>query len=45
MINEWAWDYRNYVKPFENYIVKDDKGRYEVNGSPYKQVALLSIQS
>ena len=35
-----AWDYRNYVKPFENYIVKDDTGRYEVNGSPYKQIAL-----
>jgi len=35
-----AWDFRNYVKPFENYIVKDDTGRYEVNGSPYKQVAL-----
>jgi len=35
-----AWDYRNYVKPFENYIQKDDNGKYEVNGSPYKQIAL-----
>jgi hypothetical protein len=35
-----AWDYRNYVKPFENYIVEDKEGRYEVNGSPYKQIAL-----
>jgi hypothetical protein len=35
-----AWDFRNYVKPFENYIQKDDEGKYEVNGSPYKQIAL-----
>ena len=35
-----AWDYRNYVKPFENYIQKDGNGKYEVNGSPYKQIAL-----
>lgn len=35
-----AWDYRNYVKPFENYIAKDKEGKYEVNGSPYKQIAL-----
>ena len=35
-----AWDFRNYVKPFENYIVEDKEGRYEVNGSPYKQIAL-----
>jgi len=35
-----AWDYRNYVKPFKNYIQKDDNGRFEVNGSPYKQIAL-----
>jgi len=35
-----AWDYRNYVKPYENYIVKDKQGKYEVNGSPYKQIAL-----
>ena len=35
-----AWDFRNYVKPFEEYIVEDGEGRYEVNGSPYKQIAL-----
>jgi hypothetical protein len=35
-----AWDFRNYVKPFEDYIVKDDDGKYEVSGSPYKQIAL-----
>ncbi len=35
-----AWDFRNYVKPFEKYIEKDDKGKYQVNGSPYKQIAL-----
>ena len=27
-----AWDFRNYVKPFEDYIVEDGKGKYEVNG-------------
>jgi|TARA_Y100000816_G_scaffold129288_1_gene91106 hypothetical protein len=35
-----AWDYRSYVKPYENYIVKDKDGKYEVNGSPYKQIGL-----
>jgi hypothetical protein len=35
-----AWDFRNYVKPFQNYIAQDDNGKYEVNGSPYKQIAL-----
>jgi len=35
-----AWDFRNYVKPFENYIVEGDDGKFEVNGSPYKQIAL-----
>ena len=33
-------DYRSYVKPYENYIVKDKDGKYEVNGSPYKQIDL-----
>jgi hypothetical protein len=35
-----AWDYRNYVKPFDNYIVKGDDDKYHVSGSPYKQIAL-----
>ena len=35
-----AWDFRNYVKPFENYIHETDDGNYEVSGSPYKQIAL-----
>ena len=35
-----AWDFRNYVKPFEEYIEKDDNGKFQVNGSPYKQIAL-----
>lgn len=35
-----AWDFRNYVKPFDKYIFRGDDGRYEVNGSPYKQIAL-----
>ena len=38
-----AWDYRSYVKPYENYIVKDKDGKYEVNGSPYKQIGLNRI--
>ena len=35
-----ACDFRNDVKPFEDYIVQDEQGKYEVNGSPYKQIAL-----
>ena len=40
-----AWDYRNYVKPYENYIIKDKTGKYEVNGSPYKQIALTEYNA
>ena len=40
-----AWDYRNYVKPFEKYIAKDDDGKYSVNGSPYKQIALTEYNA
>lgn len=35
-----SWDFRNYVKPFENYIAENGEGKYEVTGSPYKQIAL-----
>jgi hypothetical protein len=35
-----AWDFRNYVKPFDEYIEKDDNGKFQVNNSPYKQIAL-----
>lgn len=38
-----CWDFRNYVKPFENYIVEDENGKFEVNGSPYKQIALTQF--
>lgn len=34
-----SWDFRNYVKPFENYIKKDGE-KFIVDGSPYKQIAL-----
>lgn len=40
-----SWDFRNYAKPFENYIVEDGEGKYEVNGSPYKQIALTQYNS
>ncbi len=38
-----CWDFRNYVKPFENYICQTDSGMYKVNGSPYKQIALTEF--
>ena len=40
-----AWDYRNYVKPFDNYIVKGDDDKYHVSGSPYKQIALTEYNA
>lgn len=40
-----AWDFRNYVKPFEEYIVKNEDGKFEVNGSPYKQIALTEYNA
>ena len=38
----WTNPYPEHAayKPFENYIAKDGEGKYEVNGSPYKQIAL-----
>lgn len=35
-----SWDFRNYIKPFEKYIVKENEDTYKVIGSPYKQIAL-----
>ena len=28
-----AWDFRNYVKPFDEYIEKDDNGKFQVKPS------------
>jgi hypothetical protein len=40
-----SWDFRNYVKPFEKYISADETGKYQVTGSPYKQIALTEYNS
>lgn len=37
------WDFRNYVKPFENYITKHTDGNYNIIGSPYKQIAMTEF--
>lgn len=38
-----AWDFKNYVKPFENYIYKTKSGHFKINGSPYKQITLTEF--
>lgn len=37
------WDFRKYVKPFENYIKEDENGKYDITGSPYKQIAMTKF--
>ncbi len=34
------WDFRKYVKNFDDYIIKTDDGKFEISGTPYKQIAI-----
>lgn len=34
-----GWDFRDYVTRFDDFIEKDDNGKFIVSKSPYKQIA------
>ena len=34
-----AWDFRNYVKQYHDFIEEGDDGKFQVNQTPYKQIA------
>ena len=37
-----AWDFRNYVKQYDDFIKEGDDGKYVVDQSPYKQIAFTA---
>ena len=40
-----AWDFRNYVKQYYDFIKEGDDGKYVVDQSGYKQIAFTQYNT